>query len=114
MINKQPADEASAGTDSRTKPGIAADSAKDGAHPGAGGRAGQRALLSWGHIGAGNDRHGNRSNQKEPSHPIPRSEVVRRYGGFNEKAGTDSARSKIETARRLAIGPSDPAPLVPS
>ena len=117
LIDKQPADEASAGTDPRTEPGIAADSAKNGAHPGAGGRAGQRALLGWSHVGAGNDRHGNRSNQKEPSHPIPRSGLCVDMagsikGGFNQRAGTDSARSKIETAHRSAIGPSDPAPLV--
>jgi hypothetical protein len=39
-----------------TEPGIAADRTKDCAAAGADGRAGQRALLGWGHIGTSGNR----------------------------------------------------------
>ena len=56
LIEEKPAEQARSGPGSRSEPGIAADRAKYRAAAGADGRAGQRALLSRGHIGASGDR----------------------------------------------------------
>src|SRR6516165_3005526 len=53
LIEEKPAEQARSGPGSRSEPGIAADRAK---YRAAAGRAGQRALLSRGHIGASGDR----------------------------------------------------------
>jgi hypothetical protein len=51
-IDKQSAEQARTGADTGAEPGIATDRANYRAAAGADGRAGQRALLGWGHIGA--------------------------------------------------------------
>jgi hypothetical protein len=56
LIEEKPAEQARSGPGSRSEPGIAADRAKYRAAAGANGRAGQRALLRRGHIGASGDR----------------------------------------------------------
>jgi hypothetical protein len=55
-IDEKPAEQARTGADAGAEPGIAADRANYRAAAGPDGRAGQRALLGWGHIGASSDR----------------------------------------------------------
>jgi hypothetical protein len=58
LIEEKPAEQARAGAGSRSEPGIAADRANYGAAAGADRRAGQRALLGRGHVGASSDGQG--------------------------------------------------------
>jgi hypothetical protein len=56
LIEEKPAEQARSRPGSRTEPRVPTDRAKYGAAAGADGRAGQRALLGRGHIGASGDR----------------------------------------------------------
>jgi hypothetical protein len=80
-INEKPPNEACSRAGDRSEPGVPTDRANHRAAAGADGRAGQRPLLSWGHIGASSDRQndgrepiedliGNLSNPAELSNPV--------------------------------------------
>jgi hypothetical protein len=68
--NEQAADQAGSRSGSSAEPGIPADSSKYRANPGTGGRAGNRALLGWGHVGAGDDRQSKGSKYQNLFHEI--------------------------------------------
>jgi hypothetical protein len=55
-INEKPPNEARSRAGDRSEPGVPTDRANHRTAARADGRAGQRPLLSWGHIGASSDR----------------------------------------------------------
>ena len=64
LIEEKPAEQARSRPGSRTEPRVPTDRAKYGAAAGADGRAGHRALLGRGHVGASRDRQSDGREQQ--------------------------------------------------
>jgi len=74
LVDEKPAEQAGSRPDPGAQSGIAPDRANDRAAAGADGRAGERALLGRGHVGAGDDRQSKSSDYQKLFHEIPRNE----------------------------------------
>ena len=107
-IDEQPAEQARTGADAGAEPGVARHRANYRTAAGADGRAAKRALLSWCHVGAGNQWQTESGEYQIRFHDIPRMRPI------SAMLGTDSVRSETGTTRRWPIGSCDPARPAPN
>jgi hypothetical protein len=108
LVDDEPSDKSGSGPSDHTEPGVSTHRAKNRTDSGAGSRSRKRALLSWGHVRAGNDRQAESGEQKKPFHPIPQVNSV------SGMAGRGSARSESGTTRRSEMERSGPARRAPN
>ena len=85
-VNEKPAEQARTGADAGAEPGVARHRANYRTAAGADGRAANRALLRWCHVGAGDHRQCESSEYQIPFHDIPRMRPI------SAMTGTDSVR----------------------
>ena len=102
-VDEQPAEQARTGADAGAEPGVARHRANYRTAAGADGRAANRALLSWCHVGAGNQWQTESGEYQIRFHDIPRMRSI------SAMTGTDSVRSETGTTRRWPFGSCDPA-----
>ena len=89
LIEQKPAEQAGSRPSGRTEPGVPTDRPGDGADTGPSGGAGQRALLSWGHIGASGDRQNDGREQEQLVHGVPQKRLISEIAGRgNVRSGT--------------------------
>ena len=107
-VDKQPAEQARTGADAGAEPGVARHRANYRTAAGADRRAANRALLSWCHVGAGNQWQSESGKYQIRFHDIPRMRSI------SATTGTDSVRSETGTTRRWPFGSCDPARPAPN
>ena len=108
LIDEQPAEQARTGADAGAEPGVARHRTNYRTAAGADGRAANRALLSWCHVGAGNQWQSESGKYQIRFHDIPRMRSI------SAMTGTDSVRSETGTTRRWPFGSCDPARPAPN